>query len=153
MAYTAKTAKQFRTEKGTLAEKVCSELSLIDAELEAAGISGNEILCVLPMSFEANEQTTSRIYFPYKVTINKIRTVVVKALGANDTGTITGANSSGDSATGVVTVAISEALNAEDSCTPTTNNVVNADSWYSLTSAKTTAGGKVLVSLEGTRTA
>ena len=35
MAYTAKTVKEFRQESGTPAEKITSELTLIDAELEA----------------------------------------------------------------------------------------------------------------------
>ncbi len=50
-----------------------------------------------------------------KVTINKIRSIVTKELGGTDTGTITGANSVGASVDGVVTVAISAALNEEDS--------------------------------------
>jgi len=153
MSYTAKTAPQFRNEKGTMSEKIASELGLIQSALDAAGITGNEVLCVLPMSFETGEQTTTRIYFPYKVTINKIRTIVMKALGATDTGTVTCGNSTGASTGGVVTIAISEALNAEDVATPSTNNVVLADGYYYLTTAKSTAGGKILVSLEGTRTA
>jgi len=34
MTYTAKTVKEFRQESGSLAEKITSELTLIDAELE-----------------------------------------------------------------------------------------------------------------------
>jgi hypothetical protein len=119
----------------------------------AGGLIGPEGILSFNMSFETGEQTTTRIRFPMKVTINKIRTVVMKALAAVDVGTVTGSNSTGASANGVVTVAISEALNAEDVATPTTNNVVEADDFYSLTTAKTTAGGKVLVSLEYTLTA
>lgn len=112
-----------------------------------------EEVITIPLSFETGEQTATKIYFPYKVTVNKIRSIVMKALAATDAGTITGANSTGDSSGGVVTVAASAALNEEDSATPTTNNVVEADSYYKLTTAKTTAGGKVLVTLEVTRTA
>lgn len=105
------------------------------------------------MSFETDEQTATKIYFPFKVTINKIRSIVMKALTATNAGTITGANSAGNSADGVVTVATSAALDEEDSASPTTNNVVAADSYYKLTTAKANAGGKVLVTLEYTRTA
>ena len=108
-------------------------------------------IVTVPLSFESGEQTATKIYFPFAVTINKIRSIVVKAIAATDDGTITGANSTGDSANGVVTVAASSALDTEDSASPTTNNEVAADSYYKLTSAKSTAGGKVLVTLEYTR--
>lgn len=105
------------------------------------------------MSFETDEQTTTKIYFPFKVTINKIRSIVMKALSATNAGTITGANVTGNSTNGVVTVATSATLNEEDSASPTTNKIVAAGSYYQLTTAKATAGGKVLVTLEYTRTA
>lgn len=107
----------------------------------------------VPMSFESGEQTTTKIYFPMKVTINKIRGIVMTEIADTDNGTITCGNSAGDSANGVITAAASAALDTEYSVSPTTNNVVLADGYYSLTSAKTTSGGKVLVSLEWTITA
>jgi hypothetical protein len=136
-------------------DDVGDNLDLIDTAIKARQTENEtlEELITASMSFETDEQTTTKIYFPMKVTINKIRSIVMKALGGTDTGTITGANSVGDSADGVVTVAISAALNEEDIASPTTNNEVAADSYYQLTTAKTTAGGKVLVSLEYTRTA
>lgn len=105
------------------------------------------------MSFETNEQTATKIYFPFKVTINKIRSIVMKALAATSAGTITGANLTGNSTNGVVTIAASAVLNEEDSASPTTNKVVAANSYYQLTTAKANAGGKVMVTLEYTRTA
>jgi len=108
-------------------------------------------IVTVPLSFESGEQTATKIYFPFAVTINKIRSIVVKVIAGTDDGTITGANSTGDSANGVVTVAASSALDTEDSASPTTNNEVAADSYYKLTSAKTTAGGKVLATIEYTR--
>ena len=130
-------------------------LDLIDAAIKAREdeIATLEEVMSFSMSFETDEQTATKIYFPFKVTINKIRSIVMKALAGTDTGTITGANSTGNSATGVVTVAISATLNDEDSASPTTNNEVAAGSYYKLTIAKATAGGKVLVTLEYTRTA
>lgn len=119
-------------------------------KIEAALQKG---IITLPLSFETNEQTATKVYFPFKVTINKIRSIVMKALAGTDAGTITGANSTGNSNNGVVTVALSAALNEEDAASPDSNNVVLADGYYKLTSAKATAGGKVLVTLEYTRTA
>ncbi len=106
-----------------------------------------------PMSFETGEQTTYRLYFPMKVTINKIHSEVVKALADTDAGTITCGNSTGASDGGVTTHAASAALADRQTATPTTNNVVLADGYYYFTSAKTTVGGKVLVSIEYTLTA
>ncbi len=120
------------------------------AHLEAALLKG---VTTVPLSFETDEQTTTRIYFPMKVTVNKIRGIVMKAIAASDNGTVTCGNSTGASASGVLTATASDALNTEYSASPTTNNVVLADGYYYLTSAKSTAGGKVLVSLEWTVTA
>lgn len=120
----------------------------------AGGLTGPEDVTRLNMSFETGEQTTTKIYFPQKVTINKIRGIVMKALSATDAGTVTCGNSTGASASGVLTMAASSALNYEPAAaSPTTNNVVLADGYYYLTTAKSTVGGKVLVSLEYTLTA
>lgn len=100
------------------------------------------------MSFETGEQGVVYLYFPFAVAITKIRGTVVKALAGTDTGTITGANADGNSTGGVITGAISAALGTEYSVTPTTNYKVGKGQWYKLTSAKTTAGGKILVSVE-----
>jgi hypothetical protein len=118
--------------------------------LEAALLKGTT---VVPMSFETNEATTTKIYFPMKVTINKIRGIAMKAIAASDNGTITCGNVGGNSTSGVITCTASDAINTAYSVTPSDNNVVLADGYYQLVSAKSTAGGKCLVTLEWTRTA
>ena len=120
------------------------------AHLEDALLKG---CTTVPMSFETDEQTTTKIYFPMKVTINKIRGIVMKAIADTNNGTITCGNSAGDSDNGVITAKASDALNTEYLVSPTTNNIVLADEHYYLTSAKSKPGGKVLVSLEWTITA
>lgn len=120
------------------------------AHLEAALLKGTT---PVRMSFEANEKTTTKIYFPMKVTVNKIRGIAMKAIAGTDNGTVTCGNSTGASATGEITATASDAIDTEYSVTPTTNNVVLADGYYYLTSAKSTSGGVVLVTLEWTRTA
>ena len=120
------------------------------AHLEAALLKG---VTTVPMSFESGEQTTTKIYFPMKVTVNKIRGIVMKAIAGTDNGTVTCGNLTGDSENGVITATASAALNTEYAVLPTTNNVVLANGYYYLTSAKSTAGGKILVSLEWTVTA
>jgi hypothetical protein len=135
MTYTAKTVKALRSITGSSLKKLADELKLIETELGLiSAADGAKGVITAHLSFETDEQTATRIY-------------------ATNDGTITGANSTGASANGVVTVAASSALNTEDSASPTTNNVVLADGYYQLTSAKAAAGGKVLVTLEYTRTA
>ena len=108
------------------------------------GVGVRDIL----MSFESDEQTATKIYFPFAATITKIRGIVMKTVAGTDDGTITAANATGDSDNGVITVPASSAVNTEFSVTPTSNNTVAANSYYQLTSAKPTAGGRVLVTLE-----
>ena len=109
----------------------------------------NNGIITVPMSFETGEQTATKIYFPFAVRITKLRGIVTKALANTDTGTIQGANSVGNSSGGLLTGAISAALNTEYVTTGiTTNYLVGKNDYYKLTSAKTTAGGKMLVTIE-----
>jgi hypothetical protein len=126
------------------------DLGVAIAKLEAALLKG---IVTLDMSFETDEETITKVYFPFKVTINKIRSIVMKLIAGTNDGTITGANSVGASNAGVVTVAADSALNTEDNASPDSNVVVAANSYYQLTTAKAAKGGKVLVTLEYTRTA
>ena len=103
------------------------------------------------VSFAADRHTATKIYFPFAAIITKIRSIVMQQLAGTDVGTITGANSVGDSADGVVTIAAAAVLDEEDVTVPSTNNTVAADSYYKLTSAKATPGGKSLVTLEYTQ--
>jgi hypothetical protein len=82
----------------------------------------------------AAELGTFKIYFPKKVTINKIRTVVTKVIGSTSAAYAICQNVSGVAA--IVTIAASAAIGEEDSATITENNVIAADSWLSLTTSK-----------------
>ncbi|OPY54648.1 MAG: hypothetical protein A4E48_00227 [Methanosaeta sp. PtaU1.Bin060] len=122
------------------------------AKVEAALKTG---VVSIALSVEsADECGTFKVYFNRKVTINKIRTVVTKVLGATADATVTCGNSTGASANGVVTIAATGcAIGDEDSASPTTNNVVPKDSYYYLTTAKgATYGGKLQAFLEYTVT-
>ncbi len=111
----------------------------------------NEGIRDILMSFETGETTTTKVYFPFAVRINKIRGIIMKAVAGTDNGTITCGNSIGNSTGGVITALASATLNTAYSVSPTSNNAVGKDSYYQLVSAKTTAGGKILVSLEYSR--
>lgn len=110
-----------------------------------AGVQGNVTAL---LSFETGEQGAYRVPFDFPVTITKITSRVQKALAATDSGTVTGANATGASASGVATHAASAAIGNEVTVTPTTNVDVDAGSYYQLTAAKTTVGGKVQVTLQ-----
>ena len=120
------------------------------AHLEAALLKGTT---VIPMSFETGEQMDLKVYFNHKVTVNKIRGIVTTVIAGADDGTITAANADGYMANGVITATAGDTLATEYEVSPTTNNVIAEDGYISLTSLKSTAGGKVLVTVEWTRTA
>jgi hypothetical protein len=108
----------------------------------------------IALSFEAAEEVgTFVVYFNKKVTINKIRTVVTKVIGASAAATVTCGNPTA-SAGGAVTIAAGAVIGEEDYATPTTNNVVAKDAGYSLVTAKGAPyAGKVQCFLEYTVTA
>jgi hypothetical protein len=109
---------------------------------------GQSSVKTILISFETGEQCDYRIYFNSNVMITGIKGIVVKAIAATNNGTITGANSTGASTAGVITANASDALGTEYSVTPTSNNTVASGSYYQLTSLKSTAGGKVLVTIQ-----
>lgn len=110
--------------------------------------AGERGVIAVPMSFESGEIGAYRVYFPFRVKITKILSGVVKAMADTNNGTITGANATGNSTGGVITHDASDAIGTRETATPTTNNIVAADSYYQLTSAKANAGGKAIVTLE-----
>lgn len=106
------------------------------------------VICV-PMSFAANEQTVQKIYFPAKATILRMRSHVTKVLAGTDAGTLTLKDSSANAMTnGQISLPASTAVDNNTSVVPTDNNVVAADDFITLTSAKSTAGGVVNVYIE-----
>jgi hypothetical protein len=121
------------------------------AHMEAALLMGTVTAL---MSFETGEVGATKFYFPFACTINKIYGIVTKALAATDVGTIQGGTVGGSGgASSLMTFPLSSAVGAELSATPAVNATVLKDGYYSLTSAKTTAGGKVFVTINYTQTA
>jgi hypothetical protein len=110
-------------------------------------------IITFPVSFAAAGVGTFNLYFPYAVKITKIRAIVTTALAGTDAGSITCGNSTGASTTGVLSIPASSAVAyAPTAVVPTTNNTVAADSYYYITTAKTTPNGEALVTLEYIRT-
>ncbi|OPY54647.1 MAG: hypothetical protein A4E48_00226 [Methanosaeta sp. PtaU1.Bin060] len=106
----------------------------------------------ISLSFEsAGELGTFKIYFPMRVIVNKIRTVVTKVIGASTPAYVTVRNVSG--LAGIVTIDAGAAIGEEDSAAITDNNVIAKDSWLSLTTSKGSSyAGTVEVFIEYTIT-
>lgn len=132
--------------------KTTDEANIATNTTNITQIQGSGVVAV-PVSFAAGSVGDYTVYFPAKVTINKLRAFVNLALAATDAGTIQAANNAGTSmGTGLITIALSSAFGTEVSVTPTTNNVLTAGQKLQLTTAKTTAGGTAIVYVEYTVT-
>ena len=104
------------------------------------------------VSFEANEQLASQVFFTQAVKITGWRGQVTKALAATDAGTIILKDSAGANITpnAVVTLAASTAIGTvfNQGAPTSANNLVAAGDFVQLVAAKTTPGGKVRIFLE-----
>lgn len=109
---------------------------------------------LVPISFETGETGIIKVFFHKKVTINKVRFFTTRALADTDAGTITLKNSAGSAmANGALSIPASSAWGYEPTAvSPTTNNVVTADSFIEVVTAKTTAGGLGFCTIEYTIT-
>lgn len=104
-------------------------------------------------TIDITETTVWKNEFPFKVTINKVNTVVTVALSANET-TVTLKNNAGTSMTdGVVTIASAAAKGVIDTASPSANNVIDAGEDIQFVSSGACSTGTVIVTLHYTRTA
>jgi hypothetical protein len=119
------------------------------AKLEAALQKGILVIGQIDIT----EGTVWKTEFPYKVTIDKVNTVVSIALSANET-TLTLKNNAGTSMTnGVVTIGASAAKGVVDTASPTVDNVIAAGEDIQFVSSAACSTGNVIVTLHYTRTA
>ena len=107
------------------------------------------------VSFATAGLGTIKLYWPYRVTINKLRAVVTSTIGITADATITCGSDHGASTTGVLTIPGGSVVGTEVTATPTTNLDVTATTgYYYLTMAKgATVGGTAQVTIECTKTA
>lgn len=108
---------------------------------------GSEQMLLIPFSFDTNEQGTYKIgTLPYRCKIKSAKTVLLKAAGGSDTGTVVVKKASTTIAT--VTVAISAAIGEEDVAPSVDESVTfGLTDQISITTAKSTAGGNGILSL------
>ena len=103
---------------------------------------------VVPVSFESGEQCNNDFIIDYDCNITSVSACVTKAIAGTDNATITLEIGGNPSTPSVITFTASDPLNTVESITPATNNDVTAGDTISLITAKTTAGGKALVSIK-----
>lgn len=115
--------------------------------------AANKQITVLEVSFESGEQCNNSITMPNGFTLNSIYYEVIKALANTDAGTITPRI---DGVAVTLSVAISIPLSTPVNTTASTNctaaNTGSAGAIVSFVAAKTTAGGKVRLTLNWTKT-
>lgn len=115
---------------------------------------------VIPLlvSFEAAGGTVPsvgdfKIKMPFPGTVSEIYGYVVKAIANTDAGTIQAKNNAGTNMTaGLITCAISDARGTAYTVSPSADNTFAAGDILTFTTAKTTAGGLVQLSIKVTRT-
>jgi len=111
----------------------------------------------VPVSFETGEVTQHiNVYLPYKCTIVNITATVTKALAGTDAGTIVVYDSVSSANIRTLTIPLSSALSTEVEATSVNYSFVTAtvatNSKIHVSTAKTTAGGKAVVSILVKRT-
>ena len=97
------------------------------------------------LSFEDGEQGAIKVRIPFRGRVTFVRSIVTKALAASDAGTVTFASPAGQLAQ--LSHPASAALENERSATPSANHTIESDTDLTITTAKTTEGGKVAVDL------
>ncbi|MGH9121842.1 MAG: hypothetical protein ACRDYC_07825, partial [Acidimicrobiales bacterium] len=135
-----------------IAKIVCGA-SNISAIVDRRGFAptGRVIVMNKLVSFETGEQGLYQFPAHGDFRVLYATGVVVKAIGGTDTGTVTLAiTSNGVSTavtTGVLTFGISAALGVVVAAAPTAANLASTGNYLTATTAKTTAGGKVDLSV------
>lgn len=126
--------------------------NITDATITAAKLDSelrSEIITV-PISFESGEQAVYGIRMSYAGSVTNVYCKATKAIAATDTGTITFKDNAGTTMTVTTPIvfAISDPINTAYSSAVTANNTFVDGDIITITPAKTTAGGKVLITLE-----
>jgi len=98
------------------------------------------------VSFETSEVGDMKVTMP-KCTVVSFNASVSKAIAATDDATIVPKNNAGTAMTsGTLTLTASSAIGTQFTSTPSANNTFTEGQTMTLTTAKTTAGGKAIIS-------
>jgi len=109
-------------------------------------------LIVVNVSFESGELGDYKIKIPFNCNCTEFYARAIKAIAGTDNATITPKNNAGTTMTsGTITFTASDAFGTAYTSTPSANNTFAAGEYMTLTTAKTTAGGKAQISIKLTR--
>jgi hypothetical protein len=136
----------------TIANSAVTTVKINDAAVTAAKLSTEcaTELFIVPVSFETGEQGAYKLQMAFSGSVVNIYAEAVKAIAGTDAATITPKNQAGTTMTVTtpISFAASDTFGTAYSSAVTANNTFVDGDVISLTSAKTTAGGKALVTLE-----
>lgn len=106
----------------------------------------------LQVSFEAGEVGDFKIKMPFAGTVTEIYSYATKVIAGTDNGTIVAKNNAGTTMTsGTITYTASDPRGTAYTVSPSANNTFVAGDILTFTTAKTTAGGIVQLSITVTR--
>jgi hypothetical protein len=107
---------------------------------------GTDRLIVVPVSFETNEVGTLKLpTLPYRCKLKSVKSAVAKVMAGTDAGTI--AVKKGNTTLATVTIAHSDIVGVEDTAPTVTGTAFEKADQITITTAKTTAGGRALLYL------
>lgn len=107
--------------------------------------TNNLVTFVVPVSFETGEQSNNSIYIPFEYVLVEGAYCITKAIAGSDPATITVVTDG--TSRGVTTILAATAINTESKLT-ISNTTGDVGGYYArIVTAKTTAGGKALVTL------
>lgn len=110
-------------------------------------------IITLQVSFESGYLGDFKILMPYAGTVTGIYAYATKVIAGTDNGTIVAKNNGGTTMTnGTITYTASDARGTAYSVSPSANNTFADGDLLTFTTAKTTAGGVVQLSIKITRT-
>jgi hypothetical protein len=111
----------------------------------------NDGVFFIPVSYESNEIADIDFYVPFGIRIVKVGGRTIKAIAATDDATTTVKNDNGDTMA-TITFAAGTAIDTDATDQqPSENNAIGKDMKFTLTQAKSTAGGKAIISIEYVR--
>lgn len=150
----------------TIANNAVTTVKILDGNVTGSKIPNDTItvnhtvaalrrhLQAVDISFESGELGNYKIRVPWDCTLDFAYSYVTKAIAATDNGTITFKDNAGTvmdtsagAGTGIITYTASTARDSATNITFTGTNTFSAGELLTIGSAKTTAGGKVLLSL------
>ena len=107
----------------------------------------NRIVLVFPISFETGEQANNSVILPFGGALESVRYEVTKAIAATDAATITPLVNGGATTPNNISISASTVINTDVSTNITAGNTFTTGQELQFVSAKTTAGGKALLTV------